>query len=84
MGKISNLESFKTKLAENKTINNVLKLDGAEYIKTMQLLYSALNKDIAKKDKEGDELAESIKRLFNDRLKFIQYAWEDKNLIKKE
>ena len=75
---------FKTKLIENKAMKKVLKLEGEEYVKMIQVLYDELNKDICKIDKERDELAKSIKNMFKDRMKFVKEAWSDKELTKEE
>lgn len=75
---------LETHMVEKKAMKQVLKLEGEEYVTMMQTLYSELGKDIAQIDKERDELAKSIKQMFNDRMLFIKEAWSDKELTKEE
>ena len=75
---------LETHIVEKKAMKQLLKLEGEEYEKMMQTLYSELGKDIAVIDKERDELAKSIKQMFSERLMFIKEAWSDKELTKEE
>ena len=74
----------KAKQLDKKALKEVLKFEGAEYIKVMISLYNELSKDLDKLDKERSELAKSIKTAVETRLKFIKESWEDLELTKEE
>ena len=74
----------KAKQLDKKALKEVLKFDGAEYVKVMISLYDELTKDLDKIDKERSELAKSIKATVEARLKFIKESWEDLELTKEE
>ena len=51
----------KAKQLDKKALKEILKFDGAEYVKVMISLYNELSKDLDKIDKERSELAKSIR-----------------------
>ena len=74
----------KAKQLDKKALKEILKFDGAEYVKVMISLYNELSKDLDKIDKERSELAKSIRDTVEARLKFIKESWEDLELTKEE
>lgn len=74
----------KAKQLDKKALKEVLKFEGAEYVKVMISLYNELSKDLDKIDKERSELAQSIKATVEARLKFIKESWSDLELTKEE
>ena len=74
----------KANLLDKKALKEVMKFEGAEYVKVMVSLYNELSKDLDKVDKERSELAQSIKATVDMRLKFINDAWKDLELTKEE
>ena len=74
----------KAKQLDKKALKEILKFDGAEYVKVMISLYNELSKDLDKIDKERSELAKSIRDTVEARLKFIKESWEDLELTKDE
>ena len=74
----------KAKQLDKKALKEILKFDGAEYVKIMISLYNDLTKDLDKIDKEKSELAKSIKNTVDARLNFIKQSWEDLELTKEE
>lgn len=78
------ISKAKAKQLDKKALKEVLKFDGAEYVKVMVSLYNELTKDLDKIDKERSELAKSIKTTVEARLKFIKESWEDLELTKEE
>jgi len=69
---------------DKQALKEVLKFDGADYIKVILKLYDELTKELDKIDKEHSELATSIKSTVESRLTFIKKAWEDLELTKDE
>lgn len=65
------ISKVKAKQLDKKALKEVMKFDGAEYVKVMISLYNELTKDLDKIDKERSELAQSIKMTVELRLKFI-------------
>ena len=78
------IATAKAKQLDKKALKEILKFDGAEYVKVMISLYNELSKDLDKIDKERSELAKSIHDTVDARLKFIQTSWEDLELTKDE
>ena len=78
------ISKAKAKQLDKKALKEVMKFEGAEYVKVMISLYNELTKDLDKIDKERSELAQSIKTTVELRLKFINDAWEDLELTKEE
>ena len=78
------ISKAKAKQLDKKALKEVLKFDGAEYVKVMISLYNKLTKDLDKIDKERSELAKSIKTTAEARLKFIKESWKDRELTKEE
>ena len=76
------ISKAKAKQLDKKALKEVLKFDGAEYVKVMISLYNELTKDLDKIDKERSELAKSIKTTVEARLNFIKQSWEDLELTK--
>lgn len=74
----------KAKQLDKKALKEILKFEGADYVKVMVALYDELKKDLTKIDKERSELAKSIKDAVEARLKFIKQSWEDLELTKEE
>lgn len=77
-------EIMKAKQLDKKALKEVLKFQGAEYVKVMISLYNELTKDLEKLDKERSELVQNINSTVETRLKFINNAWEDLELTKEE
>ncbi len=69
---------------EKKTKNQVLDLQGLDYIKIINKLYDELGKEIASIKKDKDETAKQIINTFNMQLAFIKEAWSDQELTKEE
>ncbi len=78
------ISKAKAKHLDKKALKEILKFDGAEYVKVMLSLYNELTKDLDKIDKERSELAKSIKTTVDARLNFIKQSWEDLELTKEE
>ena len=57
----------KAKQLDKKALKEILKFDGAEYVKVMISLYNELSKDLDKIDKERSELTkEEKKKIYED------------------
>ncbi len=78
------ISKAKAKQLDKKALKEVLKFDGAEYVRVMISLYNGLTNDLDKIDKERGELADSIRSTVELRLKFIKESWEDLELTKEE
>ena len=76
-------KSIASKL-DKQALKEVLKFEGADYIKVIIKLYDELTKELDKIDKENSELANSIRNTVELRLNFIKKAWEDLELTKEE
>lgn len=76
--------SIQTKRIIKKTLNEVMKLDGVEFIDKMEDISLELGKQIEKIDTKKNELAAAIKKSYEERLKFIEFAWNDGILTPEE
>lgn len=84
MNEAKTITKARAKRLDKKALKEVLKFDGAEYVKVMVSLYNDLKKDLDKIDKERSEIAKSIKETVEARLKYIKESWEDLELTKSE